>query len=414
MSPGTTLSPLGYRLFATVWIALLASQMANSIQGVGAQWLMTAIDGRADMVGLIHTATSLPIMLLALVGGAIADLYDRRTVMLAAQLCIATGSLLLALLAWTGTASPWILIALTLFVGTGLAFFQPAVNASIPTLLPRGEISAAVGLNVTSFNVARTVGPAIGGLIVAVGGAFAAFVVSAVFTLLSVSVLLGWRPPPSPPRPTGGRLLSSIAEGLRITRATPQLRAIAIRALCTTFCGASLWGLMPLVARDIVGGGPERFGLLLGALGFGALVGSLASHEFRRRFTPESLARMASVAFGGAAILIAFRPGLAVTLVALAVGGAFWVQALSGFSVSAQIWAPRELVGRVTSTVSVSIWGGLAIGSWFWGHVAEWTSLVTAIAASGAALLAVMGLGLVTPLPRNDIAPDSQRPAIGK
>jgi MFS family permease len=415
MAPGSTLSPLGYPLFAVVWLSVMASHMANSIQGVAAQWLMTSMGGGADMVGLIHTATSLPVMLLALIGGAIADMYDRRTVMLAAQLCVAASSVLLASLAYGGLATPWLLIGLTLVVGTGMAFFQPAVNASIQNLVPRGEISGAIGLNVTGFNVARTVGPAIGGAIVAAGGTFVAFIVSATFSIVSASIVARWRPPANA-RTAGGirAMLPAIAEGLRTVRDKPQLRAIAVRSICFTFAGSALWALMPLVARDVVGGGAESFGMLLGSLGLGALVGSIFSHEFRRRFTPEWLARTAGTVFGVAAIIVAIQPGIVATMAVLVVGGAFWVQALSGFTVSGQMWAPRHIIGRVTSTISVTVWGGLALGGWFWGTFAEIYGIVACIAGSGTALLAVVLMGLVMPLPRNDMAPDQAAPSGAK
>ncbi len=407
MSSGTTFSPLGYRLFAIVWLTVMASHFAASIQGVGAQWLMTAIDGRADMVGLVFTATSLPLMLLALIGGALADMVDRRRMMVTAQMSVAAVSLLLALLAWSGLASPWLLIALTLAAGTGLAFFQPAVNASITTLVPRSEISGAVGLNIIGFNVARTVGPALGGAIVAAAGTVAAFAVSAGFSLAAAAIISTWRPPRQERSIAGlGAMLPAIAAGLRTVRDTPELRSIALRSLLFTGSGTALWGLMSLVARDLVGGGPERFGMLLGSLGLGALLGSFASHEFRRRFDPEGLARAAGIVFGGASIVIAVAPGLIATMALLVLGGAFWVQALSGFTVSAQFWAPRHLVGRVTSTVTVTTWGGLALGSWLWGNVAEWIGLPAAVAGSGIALLCVAALGLVMPLPRNEDAPD--------
>jgi MFS family permease len=405
MASGTTLSPLGYRPFAIIWLSVMTSHVANSIQGVGSQWMMTAMDGRADMVGLTFTAMSLPIMLLALVGGAIADMYDRRRVMLVAQLCVATASLLLAVLAYNGQTSPWVLIALVFAAGTALAFFQPAVNASIPALLPRSEISGAIGLNVTGFNVARAVGPAIGGAIVAAGGAFSAFVVSACFSVIAAAVIFLGGTVPEQKAPDGprGRILPAIAEGLRVVAATPPLRSIAIRSLCLTLCGSAVWGLMPLVARDLAGGGPETFGLLLGSLGLGALLGSVASHEFRRRFYPEGLARASGLVFGIGAIVIAMQPGLVPTMAVLVVGGAFWVQALSGFTVSGQILAPRHLVGRVTSTYSVTVWGGLAIGAWGWGHVTEAYGIAACLVAAGIGMILVAAMGLVMPLPRNEV-----------
>ncbi len=409
MATGTTFSPLSYRPFAFVWMSVMASHFANSISGVGAQWLMTSLDGRADMVGLIHSATTLPIMFLALIGGAIADLYDRRRIMLTAQISVACISLVLAWLSWNGLATPWLLIGLTFALGTGIAFFQPAVNASIQVLVPRSEVSGAIGLNVTGFNVARTVGPAVGGAIVAAGGAFAAFAVSAVFSLVAAGILFAWKAPAFERTITGLRsVFPAIVEGLRAVRDTPQLRSIAIRSFGFTFCGTSIWGLMPIIARDIVGGGPERFGILLGALGLGALIGSALSHEFRRRFSPESLTRTAGIVFATMILIIVARPGFTVTMIVLVVGGAFWVQALSGFTVSAQLWAPKALIGRITSTVSVTTWGGLGVGAWFWGRMAEIVGTPYAIGASAVALALVVAFGLIMPLA--DRPPEAQSP----
>jgi predicted MFS family arabinose efflux permease len=159
---------------------------------------------------------------------------------------------------------------------------------------------------------------------------------------------------------------------------------------------------MPLVARDLVGGGPQTFGLLLAALGLGAVIGAAVSHEVRRRFSHENILRAASLVFGVACMIVAVRPGFATSFVILAVGGAFWVQALSGFSVAAQIFSPRHAVGRVTATSTTVVFGGMALGSWIWGHVAAGIGLQAAIAGSGAAMILVAGIGLALPMPEHE------------
>jgi MFS family permease len=179
-APGSTLSPLSHRLFLTLCLASLAGYFGNAIQSVGAAWLMTALDGRADRVALVQTAIQLPIMLLALVGGAVADLYDRRRVMLAAQTGIAFASALLAALAWEGLVTPWLLLSLTFALGIGTAFYNPAAQASLGATVPRPELAGAASLHILGFNVARTLGPALGGALVAFGGAVAAFVCNAI------------------------------------------------------------------------------------------------------------------------------------------------------------------------------------------------------------------------------------------
>ena len=396
---GSTLSPLSHRLFLTLWMASLAGNFGNAIQSVGAAWLMTALDGRADRVALVQTAIQLPIMLLALAGGAVADMYNRRTVMLAAQASIAALSTLLALLSFEGLVTPWLLLGLTFALGIGTAFYNPAAQASIGATVPRPELAGAASLNILGFNVARTLGPAIGGGIVAFGGPFAAFAANALACLAAAATLAFWRLPDDGARPDRTRIHRSMAEGLRCVRDLPALRAIVCRAFAFTLAGSAIWALMPLVARDLTGGGPETFGLLLAALGLGAVVGAAASHEVRRRFSHEHILRAASLVFGAACLIVAARPGFAVSFFVLAVGGAFWVQALSGFSVAAQLFSPRHAVGRVTAAATTVVFGGMALGSWAWGHVAAGIGLPTAIAASGAAMILVAGIGLALPMP---------------
>jgi len=403
---GSTFSPLAHRLFLILWTTSLTGNIAQMVQAVGAQWLMTEIDGRADMVALVQTAISLPVMLLAVIGGAVADVYDRRRVMLTAQGSLAIVSVVLAVLTFQGGVNPWLLLALTFAMGTGTAFYNPAANSSIGVIVPRHELAGAVSLNILGFNVARVVGPAIGGAIVAVGGVFAGYACSAAAFLAAASLLLFWRPlRENLPAKTGIGIVGAIAAGFRCIRETPELRAVALRMFAFTLSGSAIWALMPLVARDLTGGGPEQFGLLLGALGLGAVAGAALSHEIRRRFTVETLVRGAGMLFGLVCLVVAARPGFAVTFAVLVIGGLGWVQALSGFTVTGQMWAPRAVVGVVTATISTMLFGGLALGSWVWGHVAETASVATAIAGSGVAMVLIAGLGLVLPLPRSQDAP---------
>ena len=375
-----------------MWLAGMAGHFGNMVQAVGASWLMTDIDGRADMVALVQTAVSAPIMLLALVGGAVADLYDRRRVMLGAQTLMATLSVLLAVLAWQGLITPWLLLAFTFAIGINSAFYNPAAQASILRTVPRGEIAGAVSLNILGFNVARTLGPAI-------GGAVSAFVFNAGACLLAAGILLSWNPPREPaPSAQKTRIAIAILEGLRTAYTIDPLRRIMIRCVSFTLCGSAIWALMPLVARDLVGGGPEQFGLLLGALGLGAVLGAAASHEIRRRADSEMVVRIAGGIVGVALIVVSLAPGFAATFIILVLAGMAWVQALSGFSVASQMWAPRAVVGRVMALNSTMTFGGLAIGSWIWGHLAEAFGIGPTVAASGVTMILLGALGLLLPL----------------
>lgn len=398
--PGT-FSPFGHRAFVGLWSASLVFNLGNAIQGVGAGWLMTSLTKSADMVSLVQSAVALPIMLFALIAGAVADLFDRRRVILAAQAVMLATAILLAALAHANALTPWSLLALTFLLGSGAAFSQPAVQASIGDIVPRHELAAAVSLNILGFNVARSVGPAIGGGIVALGGAGAAFVANAVAFLGSMTLIGLWKKAPAEKHPRTG-IAGAIADGLAYVRRTAAIRTILVRALAFTFLGSAAWGLMPLVARDLVGGGPAEFGWLLGGLGFGAVIGAFASTRIRHHFRNEAIIRAAGLIYGGTCLLVAARPGLAASFLLLVVGGAGWVQALSGFSVTGQIWSPRRVVGRVAATINSVMYGGIAVGSWAWGHFTESFGIAAAIAASGGAMMLLPLLGLALPLPENE------------
>ncbi|HWJ70319.1 MAG TPA: MFS transporter [Sphingobium sp.] len=403
MTGSTTLSPLRYRAFLLILLGSLLSNFGNAIQSVGAAWQMTITDQPADIVALVQSATNLPIMLLALPAGAWADMFDRRTVMLAAQISMMLLSVLLALFSFAGVVAPGVVIGLTALLACGVACFNPALAASIGSIVPRVELAAAVALNILVFNVARSLGPAVGGAIVAVGGAKTAFVANALSYVAVIVILWRWRPATPPPvqRPP---LLAAIGEGFRHARASREVKTILVRAVTFTTTGSAAWALMPLVASDMLGEGSAVFGLLLGALGLGAVLGAASATWFRARFSSEAIIRAAGILYGLGCIGVAMRPGLAIMLPLLVVSGAGWVQALSGFSVAGQLWSPRPLVGRITAMVSSLTFGGIALGSWLWGHVAQDHGVALAIMASGIGMIVLPVIGLLVPMPRHEAA----------
>jgi len=398
----TTLSPLKHPLYRAIFLSFLFSNLGNTIQAVGAAWLLTEMGEPADIVALVQTAAAAPLMLFALPAGAFADMHDRRTVMLSSQICMFLVSLALASIAATHHAPVWAILTLTFGIGSAAAFFNPALSASTGSVVPRSELPGAVALNVLSFNTARSVGPAIGGAVVAIWGSSAAFVVNGAAYLALIVILLFWRPKLEPARRQP--MLTAIAAGLRVVGQSRPVRTVVLRALTFTLAGGAVWALMPLVARDLVHGGSIDFGLLLGALGVGAVIGAATSTGFRKRFSAETLTRIAGMVYGLCCLVVAAKPGLWPTLAILVVGGAFWVQALSGFNVAAQLWTPRAVVGRVMAIVSSVTWGGLALSAWLWGHVASNWGVGTAIAWSGAVMLVLPLIGLVAPMPRHEDA----------
>jgi len=401
MLRSATFHPLHHRAFALILVGSLLSSFGNAIQSVGAAWHLTALGQPADIIALVQTAINLPIMLLALPAGASADMFERRTIMLAAQGAMFGVSLLLVFLALAGAASPTAIIGLTALLAAGVACFNPAMAASIGGIVPRAELAAAVSLNILSFNLARTLGPAIGGAIVALGGAATAFIANALSYLMVILVLWRWRPEPGPPKERR-RLLPVIAEGFRFARRSPQIRTIMLRAFTFTATGAAAWALMPLVAEDLLSGGSAVYGMLLGALGLGAVLGAASATWFRSRFSAEAITRAAGIVYGLGSIGVAYRPGFVPMLLLLVVAGAGWVQALSGFSVAGQLWAPREVVGRIVAMVSSLTFGGIALGSWLWGHFAESHGVADALLASGAGMVILPLIGLILPMPAHE------------
>jgi len=403
MTASGTLAPLRHRLFSYLLVGALFSHFGNAIQSVGAAWHLTATGQPADVVALVQSATNLPIMLLALPAGAWADMFDRRAIMLGAQCTMFLLSVGLALLAMLDLAAPAILIGLTALLACGVALFSPAMSATIGGIMPRADLAAAVALNVLAFNVARSLGPAIGGAIVALGGAKAAFAVNALSYLAVIVLLWRWRPADTA-RPARQPLHAVIAEGFRFAMGSPPVRAILLRAFTFTMTGSAAWALMPLVAADLLGEGSVAFGLLLGALGTGAVIGAASATWFRTRFASETIVRAAGMIYGLGVIGVSLAPPLPVMLALLIMGGSGWVQALSGFAVAGQLWSPRPLVGRITAMVSSLTFGGIALGSWLWGHVAQAHGVGPVLLASGIGMLLLPLLGLLIPMPRHEAA----------
>lgn len=392
-------SPFRRPLFRAVWIASTASNLGSLVQTVGASWLMLSLGASATLVALVQAATALPVMLLALFAGALADSHDRRTLMLGAQVFMLLVSALLAWCAWRGWVSPWSLLLFTFLIGCGQAFNGPAWQAAVGDMVPRQELPAAVALNSMGFNVARSVGPALGGAIVAAAGAAVAFLFNALSYVGIVLVLARWRPPPVVHVLPREPLVSAITAGIRYVAMSPALLTVLLRGALFGLAASAVLALMPVLAKSGLGGGPLVYGTLLGAFGVGAVAGALLGGRLRRRLSSEALVRLAGAAFALALLLAGWASTLALALPALLVCGAGWVLVLSTLNVSVQLSAPRWVVARALSIYQMATFGGMALGSWLWGAVAATQGSGTALMIAGLALLpgAVL-VGLWLPL----------------
>jgi len=392
--PVDALTPLRIPVFRAIWVASAISNLGALIQSVGAAWMMTSIATSADMVALVQASVTLPIMMLSLIAGAVADGLDRRKVMLAAQIFMLCVSVALSLCAWAGLLTPWLLLMFTFLIGCGTAFNAPAWQASVGDMVPRPQLAGAVALNSMAYNVARSVGPAIGGAIVAAAGAAAAFAINAASYLGLITVLARWRPPPPaqllPREPLG----IAIAAGVRYVWMSPAIRTVLVRGAIFGVGASAAISLMPLIAKHLVAGGPVIYGVLLGAFGVGAVAGGMGVARLRRLLSTEGIVRWSSAVFALSVAAVGLSRSVALTIPALAVAGAVWVIALSTFNVAVQLAAPRWVVARALSLYQMFAFGGMAGGSWLWGILAESRSVSFALIVAALPLLlsAVAGL----------------------
>ncbi|PZP42010.1 MAG: MFS transporter, partial [Agrobacterium fabrum] len=291
------LAPLRHLTYRRIWIASLASNFGGLIQAVGAAWMMTSLSSSENMIALVQASTSLPIMLFSLISGALADSFDRRRIMISAQLLMLTASVLLTVFAWSGWLTPWLLLFFTFMIGCGTALNNPSWQASVGEMVPREDLPAAVTLNSVGFNITRSVGPAIGGIIVAAAGAAAAFFVNALSYFTLIYALFRWQPPKYASTLPREQLLAAISAGMRYVAMSPNIGKVLVRGFLFGLSASAILALMPIVARDLVEGGPLTYGVMLGAFGVGAIGGALISARLREVLSSEWIVRVAFLGF---------------------------------------------------------------------------------------------------------------------
>ncbi len=390
--------PLRHPVFRRMWLASLLSNFGLLIQGVGAAWAMTEMSSGASMIALVQTAGMLPMMLFALSAGAVADTYDRRLVGLAALVLSLIGAAGLTISSWLGVLSPWLILVFTFVIGSGIALFSPAWQASVSEQVPPSSMPSAISLTSISFNIARSFGPAIGGLIVAAGGATAAFLVNALFFLPMIAVLALWRRVQEPPRLPPERLNRAVVSGVRYVVHSPAMRVIIVRTILTASLGAIVLALMPLIVRDQLLGTAETYGLMLGAFGVGAVFGAFGVARLRKRLGPENTVRLCTLASAIAMLVMALSHVAWLTGAALIVSGACWMIAVTIYNIGIQTMTPRWVAGRALAAFQTSLAAGVAFGSWAWGMFAQSfggdTALLVAAAATIVSLAAALWLRL--------------------
>ena len=393
-------APLSHTIFRRIWLASLLSNLGLLIQAVGAAWAMTQMTASADKVALVQTALMLPVMLISMPAGAIADMYDRRIVSLISLAVALSGTTALTILAWLGMVTPTTLLAFCFIVGSGMALFGPAWQSSVSEQVPAETLPSAVALNGISYNIARSFGPAIGGIVVATAGAVAAFAVNAMLYLPLLVVLLLWRRESEPSRLPRERLNRAIVSGVRYISNSPSIKIVLVRTLMTGLIGGSLSALMPLVTRDLLHGGAQTYGIMLGAFGMGAVVGALNIGEVRKRLSGEAAIRACALSMGAAIAAVALSHERIITAAALVLAGATWMLAIALFNIGVQLSAPRWVAGRSLAAFQAAISGGIAIGSWGWGWLTDLAGVEAALLLSAILMLLSPLLGHWLHMPR--------------
>jgi predicted MFS family arabinose efflux permease len=391
----SSLAPFRHLAFTVLWTATVVSNVGTWMQNAAAGWLMTGLDSDPFVVSLVQVSSSLPMFLFALPAGALADIVDRRRLLIVMQVTVAALVAAFGLLIRLGWVTSNLLLAFTFLAATSAALIMPAWQSIVPQLVPRQNLQSAIALNSIGLNVSRAVGPALAGIIIAAWGIAAPFWVNALTTLGVIAGLVWWRPQ------AGGKVhhlppeqfFSAIGTGLRHARHNPHLRATLIRAAGFFIFASAYWALLPLVARNQVAGGPQLYGILLGAIGAGAVAAAFALPWLKRRLGADWLVMAGTLGTAVALLLFALAKQPAVALAACLIAGVAWIAILATINVSAQVALPAWVRGRGLSIFGTVMFGSLTFGSAVWGKVAAMTSLPAALL--GAALGALIAVPLL-------------------
>jgi MFS family permease len=393
------LEPLRQTTFRRIWIASLFCNSAQHIQAVAAAWLMVQLTADPGRVALVQTASMVPLMLLALPGGALADIYDRRKSALAALVLTFAGAVSLSIFSALDRLTPTIILTGCFLSGTGVALFTPAWAASVIELVGAQDLRSGVALNSMSNNIARSIGPAAGGFAVMSFGVAATFGFNLLLYAPMFWALYSWQRAPSvrmlPPENFGR---ASIL-GLRYAAFFLPVRSVLFRTAMLSIAVSAVYALLPLVARSTLLGDSAVYGILVGAFGLGAVVATLVGVRSRAALTPETSVRLLAVAQGSALGVLALSRLTWVSCVALFVVGACWIRNNATLNVSIQMSAPRWVSARLLALFYAAIAGGLGVGSWVWGQLASHMGIEASLVCAGGVLLASILLGMMMPLP---------------
>jgi len=406
-------SPLGQPTFRSLWLAILVGNIGTWIHDVAATWAMAEATGSPLMVAMVQSATTLPLVLFAIVAGALADIVDRRRYLILAQLWMFGVAGLLAVLAHLDRLDPWTLVALTFALGIGAAMALPAQQATTPELVPRPMLGPAVALGSLGINIARAIGPAIGGLVVARAGIQWAFAINALTFCGIVLVLLRWKRERTVPTLPPEGFLTALRSGLRYTRYAVVFQSVLVKAGIFFAFASALTALLPILVRKELHASAGTYGLMLGCIGIGAIAGALTMPKLRTRFSPDRLVLVASLTYGGCMLAAGWLRVVEVLYAVALVAGSAWIIVLSSLQVAAQTAVPAWVRARALSLYITVFSAGMAIGSLGWGAVAQQWGTAIALTLAGLSTMLAAWWGVrfrLDEAERLDVAPSGHWP----
>jgi MFS family permease len=377
-------APLREPLFRSLWIAAVVSYTGTWMQNVGAGWLMTQLTTSPLMVGLVTAASAVPVFLVVLPAGALADMVDRRRLLLFTQSWMVVAAVALGVLTLLHAVNPWMLLAFTFLMGIGAVMNDPAWQAITPDVISPARHASAVALNSAGFNVARAVGPALGGIVVASAGSGWSFLLNAASFFGVILFLYNWRRAPHETLPTQ-RVRDAILEGVHHVRETSQVRSVLIRTGAFSFGAASLLALLPVVCQPH---GAQGYGFLLTCFGLGALAGAAILPRLRLRYSVDGLVTGSTLVFAAMTFVTGQTHVFELLCLVLFTAGAAWIGILACFNVVAQTMCPSRMRARALSMYLLVLQGGMAIGSALWGAIASREGVPAALAWSALAMVA--------------------------
>jgi len=410
--PGGAFAPLRHRLFAVIWVATVLGNTGTFMRDVASTWLVTELSASPASVALIQAAGTLPIFLLAIPAGVLSDILDRRRYLIVVQIGLGLVSALLALLAWTGEVAVVNLVTLTFLGGIGTALAMPAWQSIVPELVPRADLKGAVALNSLGLNIARAIGPALGGAALAALGATATYGMDVVSYAAVIAALLYWRREAGTDDGLREHFGGALRAGLRYARATGELHRILWRAAVFFAFASAVWALLPIVARQELGGGPGFYGLLLGSVGVGAIVGAVLLPHLRARLGQDVLVLAGSLGTAAVAALLALTDAAVIGLAATFVLGFAWIAILTTLNATMQGILPNWVRGRGLAIYLMVFNGAMAAGSITWGILAQGIGTDATLLAAGVGLTAAALIAHRARLPagEGDLTPSMHWP----